>query len=130
MSALLDEETTDDFYTQKITHIQYVPNTDSEVELNTMYNTSKYESLMKKIRESNVEDESVRKFLEMSATRFIEFNYAHIADYYALAPKEIQELMETLGLVIIDYEDAFENGFVKLNDFSRGIYEDAKKSKK
>lgn len=130
MSSLFDVETeVDDFYTQKTTHIQYVPNTNSDVDLLSVYNTSKYDSLMKMISESNVED-SVRKFLELSATRFIEFNYAHIADYYCSASKEVQELMEKLGLVIIDYEDAFENGFVKLNDFSREIYEDAKKHKK
>jgi hypothetical protein len=41
--------------------------------------------------------------------RFIEFNYKNIAEYYSNAPKEIQELMEDLALVIIDFNKAIED---------------------
>ena len=44
------------------------------------------------------------------------FNYKNIAEYYAHASKEIQELMEKSALVIIDVDDAIANGYVKLSE--------------
>lgn len=43
------------------------------------------------------------------------FNYSKIADYYASASPEMQELMEDSALVIIDFDDAIAKGYVKLN---------------
>ena len=43
------------------------------------------------------------------------FNYSLIADYYAHASKEMQELMEQSALVILDIDDAIANGYVKLS---------------
>jgi len=71
---------------------------------------------------SGVSDEE-KKFLKLAASRFIEFNYESIADYYASANKEMQELMEKLALVIIDFDKAIEEGFVQLNDKMRKLYE-------
>ena len=51
----------------------------------------------------------------MAATRHYVFNYKYIAEYYAQAPKEVQELMEDSALVIIDYEDAIAKGYVELS---------------
>ena len=51
----------------------------------------------------------------MAASRHIVFNYAKIADYYAHADKEMQELMEQSALVILDIDDAIANGYVKLS---------------
>lgn len=59
----------------------------------------------------------------MAASRFIEFNYESIADYYANASNEMQELMEKLALVIIDFDKAIEEGFVQLNDKMKMLYE-------
>lgn len=55
-------------------------------------------------------------FLYMAATRHIAFNYSNIAEYYAHASKEMQELMEESALVIIDFDDALANGYVKLSE--------------
>ena len=49
------------------------------------------------------------------------FNYAKIADYYAHATKEMQELMEKSALVIIDYDKSIECGFTKL---TQDLYEE------
>lgn len=54
--------------------------------------------------------------LKLAATRHIVFNYQMLAEFYAQADKEVQELMEKSGLVIIDFEDALINGFVKLTE--------------
>ena len=43
------------------------------------------------------------------------FNYAKIADYYAHATPEVQNLMEKSALVIIDFNDAIMNGYVELS---------------
>ena len=69
---------------------------------------------MYKINQSNDNDEE-KKFLQFAATRHIIFTYSKIADYYAHASKEMQELMEQSALVIIDFEDAIANGYVKLS---------------
>ncbi len=43
------------------------------------------------------------------------FDYEQIAEYYAHAPAEVQELMERSALVIVDFGRAIEDGFVRLN---------------
>lgn len=57
-----------------------------------------------------------------SARRHNVFNYEKIADYYAHSSKEMQNLMEKSGLVIIDFEKAIQYGYVKLCDEIRKQY--------
>ena len=71
---------------------------------------------------STVNDEE-KEFLRLAATRFVEFNYETIADYYVGASKEMQGLMEKLALVIIDFDRAIEDGFITLNKKMRELYE-------
>lgn len=49
-----------------------------------------------------------------AAERHTVFNFNKIADYYTSAGAEVQALFEESALVIIDYEKAIENGFVRL----------------
>lgn len=78
--------------------------------------------MMHRINNSNVSNEE-KEFLRLAATRHIVFNYERIADYYASASKEMQDLMEQSALVIIDFDRAIELGFVQLNDKMRRLYE-------
>ena len=55
--------------------------------------------------------------------RFLEFNYSNIAEYYAHADKELQEMMEDLALVIIDFNKAIADGYVEFSDKMREIVE-------
>ena len=87
-----------------------------------LINQSKYYELKQKIQQSNVSEEE-KKFLYMSATRHLQFNYSLIAEYYAHASKEMQELMEQSALVIIDFEDAIKNGYTQLLDRFKEIEE-------
>jgi hypothetical protein len=57
--------------------------------------------------------EEEKTFLLLAATRFLKFDYKKIAEYYAHSNIEMQEIMEKLALVIIDYNKAIENGFVE-----------------
>jgi hypothetical protein len=90
-------------------------------ELNDLYNIEKTEDLIKKIKASNVSNEE-KEFLIKGANRHIVFNYQNIADYYAHSNKEMQELMEDSALVIIDLDNAIENGFVKLTDTIKELF--------
>lgn len=99
-------------YTTDVNIPQYKP---SEYcpSISEMMDTKKYESLVVEINNSSMPDD-VKRFLRLAATRFIVFDYAKVADYYAHANKELQSLLEHSAMVIIDYNDALANGFVQL----------------
>ena len=98
----------DNRYTNIIPKIQYVPKTRCKPSEISLYNLEKYNNLVKEIKSKNLDSE-IEKFLLYSATRHIVFDYQQIAEYYSHSDKEVQELMEKSGLVIIDFEDALEN---------------------
>lgn len=84
------------------------------VELEQIVNDEKVHELIKEIEQSDV-SESEKMFLKIAACRHYVFNYKKIAEYYAKASEEMQELMERSALVIIDYNNAIANGYVKLS---------------
>ena len=68
----------------------------------------------KAIHDSTVSPKE-KAFLLAAAHRHTVFNYENIAEYYANASPEMQRLMEQSALVIIDIDNAIENGFVELS---------------
>ena len=62
--------------------------------------------------------EEVKQFLRLASYRHTRINFTKVAEYYAHAPKKVQELMENNALVIIDFNKAIEKGFVEM---SKGI---------
>lgn len=106
----------DDEYSQKVKSIDYEP-TGSKPNLDELVDTSKYDELLAKIEKSTVPN-NVKKFLKIGATRFIQFNFSKIADYYANSDKTVQKAFEDQILVIIDYNKAIEKGLV---DFQQQI---------
>lgn len=112
-------------YTNIIPKIQYVPKTRCKPSEISLYNLEKYNDLVKEIKSKNLDSE-IEKFLLYSATRHIVFDYQQIAEYYSHSDKEVQELMEKSGLVIIDFEDAMENGFIKLQKNLLELYNEVK----
>lgn len=103
-----------ELYTQKVDIPQYQI-TGEEPEIEDMLDTEKADSLIERIEGADV-PEDVKEFLFCAAVRHYVFNYEAIAEYYAHADKEVQELFEESALVIIDFEDAIKNGYVKLNN--------------
>ena len=87
-----------------------------------LVNTWKPKSLIKEIQKSRVSDLE-KEFLVMAAWRHAIFNYSKIADYYSHASKDMQGLMEKSALVIIDFDKAIENGYVKLSENIKRIQE-------
>lgn len=109
---ITDIEEGESKYTTKVNVPQYEP-TGKYVELEDLCDKSKTQELVDEIMASSV-PENVKMFLIEAAHRHSKFNYKNIAEYYARADKETQELMEHSALVIIDFEDAIANGYVKL----------------
>lgn len=93
-----------------------------------LYSNEKVIKLLDNIKKSGV-SENEKKFLTIAAYRHYVFNYSKIAEYYASASKEMQELMEESALVIIDIDDAIKNGYVKYSKRIQQIIEDSKKAK-
>lgn len=105
--------TDDNSYTQKTDIPQYTPSNEKP-QLSVLCDITKYEELCENINNSNVTDEE-KDFLKLAAARHLCFSYKDIADYYANSSKEMQELMEQSALVIIDYDSAIANGYIKLS---------------
>ena len=101
-------------YSAKIESPIYEPK-NTKPHIIELFDKSKTHRLIKEIDASSLSyDEKI--FLIDAARRHNIFNYEKIADYYSHSSKEMQHLMERSGLVIIDFEDAIEYGYVKLCD--------------
>lgn len=99
-------------YTQKIKTPIYLPRL-QKPHILELYDKQKTRRLLIEIDQSNLPVEE-KAFLLEAARRHTVFNYEKIADYYAHASKEMQDLMERSALVIIDFDKAYELGYVKL----------------
>lgn len=89
-----------------------------------LYDYEKKDKLLKAIGEANLDVED-RLFLIEAAHRHTVFNYQNIAEFYAHAPRHVQELMEDSALVIIDFDKAIESGHVSMsNDLAEAYRHD------
>lgn len=100
-------------YTQKVDVPQYEP-TGERPDLYELCDSGKADSFLEEIKEANITDDE-KDFLIKATKRLYEFNYKKIAEYYAQATPEMQELMEHLALVIIDFDDAIAYGYAQLS---------------
>lgn len=104
----------ENLYTAKTNIPQYEIKGDNP-DISELCDTNKTNELLQRIKESNVSDD-IKKFLKLGAYRHLCFNYSKIAEFYAHADKEVQELMEDSALVIIDFDDAIAKGYVELSE--------------
>jgi hypothetical protein len=81
----------------------------------------KTKSLLREIDEADITEEE-KDFLRAASWRHAVFHYERCADYYAHASPEMQRLMERSALVIIDFGNAIEQGYVQLCDNLRKQY--------
>lgn len=100
-------------YTQKIKAPIYEIKGEKP-KLSSLVDTTKVDELLKEI-DKMVAPNGVKNFLRIAATRHYKYDYGKIAEYYANSPPNVQELFEKSALVIIDFDAAIENGFVKMN---------------
>lgn len=131
LSGGSEDENDDDYtaYTGKLDVPQYQPS-DETPATGELANRGKADNLVNEINAADGVPDDVKEFLRLAAMRHVVFDYKKIADFYAAADEKVQELMERSALVIIDYDDAIKNGFVrhseKLEAIAKGIF-DAKR---
>lgn len=117
---------TDTIYNTKIKGPIYEPRGDRP-DVTALYDLTKFNQLSERIEKSNAPG-PVKTFLRWAAHRHVVFDYQMIAEFYAHADAEVQELMEDSALVIIDFEKAIEKGFTALSDeIAAGYLEGSKK---
>lgn len=118
----LGDEMFDNPYTTETNIPQYEPTGDCP-DLSQLCDTSKTDDLLAEIEASHLRPDE-KGFLLRAAGRHTVFNYRKIAEYYAHASPEMQELMEKSALVIIDEGNAIRNGFVSLSTVVSGLMEE------
>lgn len=123
--AQYEEEVRASIYTSKTDVPQYEI-TGECPDLSELEEAEKTEELLAEIEIADVTEEE-KAFLRDAAQRHRRFNYSKIAEYYAHASKEMQELMENSALVIIDFDNAIRNGYVKLSSRMQEIIENGQK---
>ena len=99
-------------YTQKINIPQYEI-TGEKPDILELVDDEKTNELIEEIKKSNVTKKE-KDFLIQGAQRHLIFKYNKIAEYYANASEEMQELMEKSALVIIDFDNAIANGYARM----------------
>jgi hypothetical protein len=115
-------EAEDEKYTRKVESPIYEVRGEKPT-LPMLYDTETTDALLKEIEDSSLPFD-VKLFLKLAAHRHTKFNYKNIAEYYAHASPEEQNLMEKSALVVIDFDKAIELGFVKLTEDMREAYKD------
>ena len=110
---LLEDEQ-DDTYTHKIEAPNYEP-TGNKPKISELYDQEKTDDLLADIEKTNLPSD-VKTFLQAAAQRHTVFDYERIAEFYAHSEPEVQRLMERSALVIIDFNQAIEEGYVQLSE--------------
>lgn len=120
--TLVEEDEEDDKYTRKVDIPQYEMKGEQPL-LEDLVDTKKTDELMVEIDKAKVSDD-IKDFLRLGAQRHLTFNYSKIAEYYAHADMEVQQLIEDSVMVIIDFEDAIRNGYTTLEGQLEMLRED------
>lgn len=116
-----DGDDTDDTYTSE-TNIPQYEITGDVPDISELVDSEKTDELLQEIENSDLGYEE-KQFLKQAAQRHLVFNYKKVAEYYAAASEEMQNLMEKSALVIIDYNDAIANGYTALSEKMKKLLE-------
>lgn len=104
----------DDTYTKKIEAPLYEPKKEKP-KTSDLFDTQKHDELVSDINKASGLTDEEKQFLLFAAKRHVVFDYENIAEFYAHSSKDVQKLMERSALIIIDYKQAIEDGYVKLS---------------
>jgi len=121
-NILLGDDEIENPYTKKVDVPIYEPSEDKP-DIYDLYDDERHQRLLEAISKADLSDEE-RQFLIMAAGRHVQFNFQKIAEFYSHSRKEVQELMEDSALVIIDFDKAIANGYLKLQEELSEIYLD------
>jgi hypothetical protein len=117
----LEDDVDDSKYSKKIDAPVYEPTGDCP-QIEQLYDKAKYEELIAKIYQDDDIDSEIKDFLLAAAARHIRFDFEQIAEFYAHASPDLQQLMEDSALVIVDFDKAIASGYVKLSQVIGEIY--------
>lgn len=107
-----EEENRDSNYSRKIEAPIYEI-TGKKPKVSDLYDEAKTNQLKEEIDAAKL-PKQVSAFLRAAADRHTVFNFRNIAEFYAHSDAVTQDLMERSALIIIDFDRAIEDGFVKL----------------
>lgn len=105
-------------YSRRIESPVYEP-TGERPPLDELVDVERRDALLAEIDESESAGEipgDVARFLRLAAERHTVFRFDRIAEFYAHADSPTQLLMERSALVIIDFDQAIELGYVRLTE--------------
>lgn len=120
-----DEEIEDETYSRNIEAPVYTPTMEVPPDPIECIDEEKAVSLLTAARdayESGEIDDEEFKLLKVASKRHIVFDYGKIAELYAHAGGRMQRLMEQSALVIVDFDQAIEQGFVRLSTRLKQLY--------
>ena len=109
-----DDEDENNPYTKTVNLPQYEIKGDKP-NLGKLFDSAKADQLIEQIENSSISNQE-KDFLKMAAYRHVIIDFEAVAEYYANASKEMQQLMEDSALVLIDYDNAIANGFTALTE--------------
>lgn len=109
----LEQSSSTNEYSTKVASPKYEITGDCP-KISELFDREKFQQLVNEIEVSDFLTKDEKDFLYFAAHRHIVFHYDKIAEFYAHAKKELQQLMENNALVIIDFNKAIEDGFVKM----------------
>ena len=95
--------------------------TGTKPEPKELCDSTKSERLIAEIKKATLPQEVV-EFLIHAAHRHTVFDFGKVAEFYAHADEPTQRLMEKSALVIVDFKQAVEQGFVELSENIRLSY--------
>lgn len=121
--VMAEDEENDNNYSRKIEAPDYEP-TGRNVQVSELYDDSKTQRLIAEINAMKVNAE-IKKMLVAGAQRFTRFDFRNVAEWYSQQEDEsVKAMMRKMAMVIVDFDEAVENGFVRLCEELIKEYED------
>lgn len=121
--VMAEDEENDNNYSRKIEAPDYEP-TGRNVQVSELYDESKTQRLIAEINAMKVNAE-IKKMLVAGAQRFTRFDFRNVAEWYSQQEDEsVKAMMRKMAMVIVDFDEAVENGFVRLCEELIKEYED------
>ena len=121
--VMAEDEENDNNYSRKIEAPDYEP-TGRKVQVSELYDESKTQRLIAEINAMKVNAE-IKKMLVAGAQRFTRFDFRNVAEWYSQQEDEsVKAMMRKMAMVIVDFDEAVENGFVRLCEELIKEYED------
>lgn len=82
---------------------------------NELANIEKTKDLIDKIKNLEI-SEYIKELLIIRASFFTDFDFQKIADFYSKQNKEVKEIFEQLGMVILAPKEALKHGFIEITE--------------